>query len=293
MNSDKLKNNLSEREILPADEQKICNLLGKLDSVSCPNDFDFRLKARIANADQKDFKPSMWHTLRYILPVTATAVFAAFMMVQGGMIAPWTNQKENNFVAESSNFQPSANQTVLQNEAKNVETADSNVILIPAKPGGEQNSQMITVSNSKSELAVKTFPKMRNADLPKSSTSDESVMSRDLGVGQNRKPIYPAGINPNPLTLPPTQNQNVKPVAAGEMLEIVGIQTEIVGGKMIVKSVTEKSLAGLSGFKAGDLIEAIDDVKIGENDFLMKSNAFKKITVLRDGKTLIIRLKPD
>ena len=57
MKSNKLENNLSEREILSADEQKICDLIGRLDQVDCPKDFDFRLKARIANADRKDFQP--------------------------------------------------------------------------------------------------------------------------------------------------------------------------------------------------------------------------------------------
>ena len=56
MNNENLKNKLVEREeILSADEQKISYLIGSLEKVSAPNDFDFRLKARIANAVKQRF----------------------------------------------------------------------------------------------------------------------------------------------------------------------------------------------------------------------------------------------
>ena len=95
MKNDNLKNNLRDLEILSAAEQKISDLVGSLEKVSAPNDFDFKIKARIANADKTTFQPSLWQTLRYVLPLSVTTMVAAFFIIQAGFFSPNTTQMEN------------------------------------------------------------------------------------------------------------------------------------------------------------------------------------------------------
>lgn len=265
MNSDNLKNKLNdERENLSADEQKICNLIGKLDKVDCPKDFDFHLKARIANADKQDFQPSVWQTLRYILPATAAVLLAAFVLIQAGMFSSPVNQTENNFAAtESQIIQPSVNQIIPQNDTTITKLPNSNVVETPA-----------------TEVASRKTPERRNAVFQRNSAQVKSDRSRVLGYGNNRKPIFPVALDPTSRTIP-----------ASGVFDTFGIETEFVGGKIKVKNIREKSLAESSGIKTGDFVEKVDDVKTDEKNQMLKSNSVKKITVSRNGKPLEIRLK--
>lgn len=281
MNSDNLKNNLNESETLPADEQKVCDLIGKLDRVECPKNFDFRLKARIASADKTEYQPSPWQTLRYIVPVAACVLIVAFVMVQAGMFSP-VNQTDNPIVAATNpNIQPFDEKS---KEANLSTISNSNVSEIAAV------TNRTSSTNSLPNMDIPNNSSENRYSFPKLSPEDNSTMSRDFGVRPKRDPIYPRGINPEQIKPEKSENQDNKSISIKDTLDFIGIQTEFVGGKLRVKNVRENTMADKSGIKAGDLIEAIDDTKITPSETMLKSNSVRKIIVSRGGKVLELNL---
>jgi len=127
--------------------------------------------------------------------------------------------------------------------------------------------------------------------LPKISREDEPTMSRDFGVGENIKPLYPKNYDPTKIGRQTQGNQDNKSASTKGVFATIGVETEFVGGKMRIKNIVESSLFDKSGIKAGDIIEAIDDTKIMDNDTVLKSNKMEKVTVSRNGKIIEIRLK--
>lgn len=283
MNNESLKNNFSERELLSADEQKVCDLIGKLDRIDCPKDFNFHLKARIANANKSEYQPSVWQTIRYIVPVAACVLIVAFVMVQAGMFSP-ANQTDNTIASTTNpNIQPFDERS---NSAQIFKVTNSSEPIIAAVPN--RNSQPDTLQNTDVSLNNSAEPK---TTFPKLSPEDEPTMSKDFGVGQNRKPLNPRGINPDQILPKNPVNQDDKSIPVKDVLDIFGISTEIVSGKFKVKNVRANTIAENLGIKAGDFIEAIDDTKISQNETILKSNTFRKITVSRDGKTIVFNLQ--
>lgn len=278
MNSENLKNNLnSEREILPADEQKICDLIGRLDSVECPKNFDFRLKARIASADKSDYQPSVWQTLRYVVPVAACVLVVAFVMVRAGMFSSTANQTGDTIAsAANPNIQPFDERSGETKIFTVSNTTAPEIAAVPNRNGSTNNIPNMDVS-------LKSPSENRNLSSPKSSKEAESTMSRVLGVGQNRKPLVPKEFD---------QESNKKSLIK-ETLDFIGLETEMSGGKLKIINIRENTVADKSGFRIGDLIESVGDTKIIQGETMLKSNNVGKITVLRDGKIIGIALKPN
>lgn len=288
MNNETLKNNSGEREILSADEQQISHLIGSLEKVSAPKDFDFRLKARIANAVKKDFQPSIWRTLRYLLPLTATAIIAGFVMIQAGLFLP--NPVGKDFAVGNSQQPQIVNQPLLPANADIAQTSNSSRI---ENDSDEKKPELIiSESNPQNALAVKNPVEKKRNVVPKVVPEDEPLMSRDSAVRQNKKPIFPVGLNPDNAP-PQLFENNSNTVSAQEIFKIIGLETETKAGKIIVKSVKEKSLAEKSNVKAGDVVEAIDEQRLDQETLSPKFKGGKTITVTRDNKVLEIELKPN
>lgn len=286
MNSDNLKNDLSERENLSAGERKIRDLIGGLEKVSAPKDFDFRLKARISAAKENNFQPSVWRTLRYALPLTAVLIIAAFVMIQAGLFSATENRQIavenpkreiplnsqslmlNKQIAQISNSSFDKNKT---------EEKMPDSFVVEPKPAEITTAKNPTKKTDKKTLLV--------------SSRDESPRSKDFTVRPSNINIKPEGIPANTVSANKEINQN-NSVSVQEVLNLIGVETEPQGNKLKVKSVREKSLAGISGVKSGDFIEAIDGQKLDQKNSPPKLNGAKNITVTRESKTLTIELKP-
>lgn len=288
MNRDNLKNNLNEQENLSADERKISNLIGGLEKVSAPKDFDFRLKARISAAKENNFQPSMWQTLRYVLPVSATAIIAAFVMIQAGLFSGDAIPQENNFA--------SANQVQPQNTGSEglpfnqevVQTTNSNIVT--ETPSVIEKTEITRVADDK--LVSEKQKQIPVKYQPKSTPKGEPRNSRDLAQSPPSINILPEGISGNTSQVNKELNQN-NSVSAQEILNFIGVETENEGNKLRVKSVKENSLAGRSGVRTGDIVEAIDEQRLDQQNLSPNFKGGKTITVTRDNKVLEIELKPN
>lgn len=274
-------------ENLSADERQISNLLGGLEKVSAPKDFDFRLKARISAQKENGSQYSIWRTLRYVLPLTATLIIAAFVIIQGGLFSqsdklPAVVESQNPQIPAKSDSL-TANQQIAQtsNSAVDVNGIDKQ---IPDSYVAEPNPGNMTTAKNPS--------KKQNNTQPLVPPTVGSPGSKDFTVRESNVNILPEGIPQNAVPkINPTATPQIIP--RSEIFNMIGIETETENGKIKVRSVKENSVAGRSGVQTGDIIEAIDEQKLDEKNLPPKFKGGKTMTVMRDGKVLEIELKPN
>lgn len=283
MNIDNLKNNLDEREILSADEQQISRLVGGLDKVSAPRDFDFRLKARIESAGEKgNYHNPVRQTLRYVLAPAAAVIAAAFVLFQTGFFTPQKNQP-NNIASANMNRQMPVNRE--NSAASNKVPENSNPSIIENKDKNSLSNSLVADSKPTNQIPKK------KTNPPKNRQKDNFTGFKDIALSPSNT-RGPKGINPEKKS-PDMKNFEQKvSISAKEILNQFGIEIELAGENLKVKSVKESSVADRSGVKTGDIVEAIDDQKLDQGNLSPKFKGGKSITVLRENKLLKIELKP-
>jgi hypothetical protein len=262
-----------ENEILSADEAKVRKLLGNLQRVDAPKDFDFRLKARIANSEAKDFQPRLFPVLRYAAPLGLAIIILAVIVVN------------NLYSVDNGSIQVAENN--VQNQIRSVNMPDNSApketLIAETTPQSIVAENLTTnppVSTNKKETKTfsKNFELAANSGKPKNDKpqADNNGGSRDSALS-NTNVLMPKGFGGN------------NSVQVKEVLEIIGIKANFAGNQWKVESVGENTVAGNSGVKANDVIEAIDGKTLTGETIPAKSYG-GKLTVLRGGERLEIKL---
>ncbi len=255
MNNENFQN---EEEILTGGDAKVREMLGVLPRVDAPNDFDFRLKARIAASGAKYLKPRGFPALRVAAPLALALAVLAFIAIAGIYSV---NDNSVPQVAEGDVPMPNANKNQPQE-------------LVAGNPNPEPN------------LDEKDKPKdaeiAANPDKPRSQTSAENNNgggSRDTAVK-----------DPNVVLQGGFETKNS--FAVKDILEIIGIDASFSNKKWRVKSVRTNSPAERKGVKAGDTVEAINDIALpAETITLNGPFTGKKLTIARGGAKMEIDLQ--
>jgi membrane-associated protease RseP (regulator of RpoE activity) len=269
------------------DQMRVWQMIDELRRVDAPDDFDFRVKARIAKSKPADFQPQFFPALRYVLPVGLIVLVLGLVVYNASyfsgstpevseIIAPQM-QKERE-ISPINSF--SANQTAGTN------TNDEILVSQAANVNVE-----LADENQKKDLVTVKSPVKTRGNNPKKNYEDDAVMSRDLLLRPPPPPSLPLGIDPNRKieTSPNTINQN--PITDVQILSFMGIETVSENGNKKVKAVKSQSLAERSGIKTGDVIEAIDGKRVGGEPVRMETFESKKLTVVRDAKRIEITLQ--
>jgi len=289
--------NLQEEngEILSVEDEKLSRLIGSLKRVEAPKDFDFHLKARIANAKPSEFQPRFMPVLRYVLPLSVAVFILAFIIFNGAF---FVDNQSAPMVAENNSPAPVQAQ-ILPNAdlpfAPQVETGSAVLqkpengtpveIAIPSK-SAPKNKETV-VANKSQLIAVKSEKTTTNV-LPKADEPEDSGNSR-VSASTGTKVITPQGINLNKPAEQAPEIENQGSFSIGQVLsQFFGVETLSENGKLKVKAVKGKSIGDASGVKAGDIIEAIDGAKISETPLNSKTIEVKKITVQRGTETIEI-----
>jgi S1-C subfamily serine protease len=123
-------------------------------------------------------------------------------------------------------------------------------------------------------------------DLPVRSNGG----SVEYGVREPER-ILPRGFNS--VNSNRSANVNTDRVDTGvpvrNVLGILGVNAEFVGGECKVSAVAENSLGAGAGIKAGDVIETIDGRAVN-GETRLKGNGPKSFVVRRDGKRVNLRI---
>lgn len=271
-----------ETEILSRDDAKVRQMLGDLARVDAPKDFDFRLKARIANHKPQDFQPRVFPFLRYAAPLGLAIIILAVIVVNGlystdnnsvlvvdntvpnlvgNVSLPETSQPKEQFIAASNS------------PATNVETANFD----------KQEALVFPANTELTEQSKK--PKIQNRNFENNGGG-----SKDFALTP-KEAILPPGLNPDQKVEIPKDFLNVKSeTPVKDILSLIGIEASFSNNQWKVEAVKQNSRAERSGVKANDVIEAIDDNKISTETISTK-NINGKLTVVRGGERLEIKLQ--
>jgi len=269
---------LEENEILSGDDEKICELLANLKRVDAPKNFDFGLKARIAESKTQDFsKPRLFPVLCYIAPLGLAIIVLAVFVVNG------LYSFDNDSVAkvDENLDKPTVENVSLPNNSQPerfVATGNSKTEDLE-NPGGNLNllykdKKEINPFSKSSQLAASTR-KPKNV-LPK--VEDDGVGSKD-------------STSTSPPILVPQEFSSNNSFQVKDVLSIIGIEASFSDKKWKVESVVANSLAGKGGVKVNDIIEAIDGNSLSGETIPAAKTFNGNLTVVRGGKTMEISLQ--
>ena len=277
------KNIAGETETLSSDDQNVSRLLSNLKRVDAPKDFDFHLKARIANASPAQYKSvRFFPVLKYALPLALfLLVGAAFVLTnsyRGWDVPP---------VAETQNA-PAPEIAADHNSGQNPPANE----IQPVVPEPIQVAENAPNRNRKFQPERRTDPAL----IPTTGRKDRN--SPGVGgffdsTGRGDKDANLARIlradNSN-STRNPTELGPVIPLQFRQIFMNIGIDASDSGQKTwTVMKLAKNSIAERSGLRVGDVMEAIDDRPI---DPLYKGTfGVKSISVRRDGDVVKIDIK--
>lgn len=260
-----------------SDEQMIAQILGDLRRVEAPSDFEFRLKARIANAKPSESRPaSLFPVLKYAVPL------ALLLFVTAGVILNSTYNRpvDNGAVAAIDAPAPEPEKQV----STEAEPAGNSLNSILAD-GRDQG----TAERPKTP-AVPGGP-VRNPEVATGPRS-EGPRVRIFTGGNDRLPRVPKEftVTPNP-SLTNTNQASAKSDDVRQALSSIGVAVELEGGAWQVRSVGPGRGSEL-GVRPGDRVEAIDGQRINADTAFRDGFRLTTMTVRRDGVELELRAKP-
>ena len=276
------KNTAGETEILSSDEQNVSRLLSNLKRVDATKDFDFHLKARLANASPADYRPvRLFPILKYALPLAILLfVGAAFVLTNSytgvnvsvveSPDAPVTSMGANSVQEQ---------QTVVNNGPIRV---PDNIIVEHPKP---DTRVLVAVETKEPKLPRSNIPEVGNRNgggsyVTTARNATDPISAPVIADGNSNSVRNPG--NPGPTI----------PLQFREMLMSLGIDASDAGDKTWkVMRLAKDGIAERSGLQVGDMMKAIDDKPI--TPLYDGSFSVKSISVRRDDKVIKIEIQPN
>jgi hypothetical protein len=267
-------------------QSRVWQLIDKFEPATAPNDFDFRVKARIAGAKPADFQPSIFPFLRYALGLSVVGLILAFVVFNG----VYSIDDKTAPPIASSNFKPTEKEIPTVNSSPSEQIAEASVppsfenekpIIEITKPksGRTENKKQPAISEKETLLAVVKSPEKLQINNTKEDDNSGGSQVQSLKPAIS---IMPKGMsNSTQIVENPSSFEQVNSMTAEQILSVLGIQIVSENGKRQVKKIKPNSAAEHSGVKVGDLIEAIDDEKLTSEPIRSKTVQGKKLTVMR------------
>jgi len=258
-------------KIQDPNNERIGEMIAGLRRVEAPGDFDFGVRARIAQG-----RPST--VLGSWLPASVKlALPLALVLVIGGYVGFNAIYSPGNInVPVVADGQPSIAQPVAVSESQPV----------AAEPVVERAE----VRPEQTEVRPTTNQPVRETAAPEIESSQPEGGSVDFGATVPRK-IYPRGFDPN-VRVTANSRPVERSLGARDIFNIIGIDASYSDGGWKVRSVSAGNLAGRSGVRAGDVIEAVNGQVLGENTAFGSTFSGSSVRVRRDGAILTINLRP-
>lgn len=258
-----------------SDEQKISEMLIGLKRVEAPKDFDFHLKARIANGRPTEARPvSLFPILKYAMPL------ALFLFAGAGILL-------------YSSFNEGTNQASVPSPTVEESLPLPEINSAPAQPVGEiaiantQQTGVETPSQVRTSNAnmrdrrlaggAKTVPAGGSIDFTGRERSSSAGNSTTLTVRVAATPRNPTGINLNPT-------------GVSEAFRKIDADAGFDGGVWKITAVRANGIAHQMGLKSGDELKAINGKPLSESSQIESEFIISTIQVRRGGETMELKL---
>lgn len=288
----------NDAKVLSVEDEKIRDLLGNLKRVEAPNNFDFRVKARIASASPAGYRTAFLPVLRYVLPLGAILVVLTGFVLNGLYFA---DEQSLSTVAENAFQSPiSETQTI---KPGLIESNTAEISLPPIEnsiASGVSGAAIVRVKNKNaatSEIA-EPLASEKSAGKPKTkfAAKEENIFDNTGGtrfsaLTEPKQIITPPGINLNNVNKTTTDLPDfvkTKPLTAKEVLSQLGIDASYTNESWKVLSVRQNSPAESSDVRTGDVVEAIDGEKLTDKPMRSKTIEGKNLTLRRGAQKIEI-----
>ena len=251
---------------LSGDEAQIARVLSALPRIDAAKDFDFRLKARIAQRrSAAPARPGYITAMAYAAPVVLALIIASVFFLREPGRAEEASQV-------SQPVQVQKEETASALPLTPTEPIATSKIEVPTMPVADRGP---VTAQSRRPVETTREP----------GTRPNRIRGGSIDFGAEQRPtILPKGFDPNPtvkaLTVPPGQTAPRTP-GLSETLQSSGITAARGNGGWMVSSVAAGSASDRAGVKKGDVIES------GQTD----ANG-TRLTVKRAGSRLQINIKP-
>lgn len=243
---------------------EVSRLLGDLNKVEAPKDFEFRVRAGIAGGKPADTSRMSWlvkATVPLVLVLMIGGYFGYRALRTEPVSSPSQPEKaqQNAPVAQPIQAPPIAQQPI----------GDPNI--------AKRDNVVIQPDGTKPQA-----PKTDNQ--PGGGSYEEAVKPTN--------PIYPRGVDPRKTQADASKGQMPGArMSLSSFLSTAGITGGFAAGGWHVSSIADRSMAASSGLKAGDVIEYINDQPITGNIDLPSTFSLKSMRVRRNGASVTIPLK--
>jgi len=236
--------------------EEISQLISKLERVEAPNNFAFRLRARIQAEKQKRAKrKALLARLSYAL--SAIAIIIAFTLI-------YNLKNKNDEIAQLNTY------TELENyEPEKIANPSQKI---------EESSQ-IKEETPKESHKDKTIAKIKNNKKKQLSRSEAASLPKTTEL-----------LNKSFLRSSSIDKEKPK-ISVLDILKQIGVEGNLEEDGFKVSVVITNSLADKSGIKSEDLVLAIDEIKLNA-DTQFEKLEIKKLKIRRGTKDLIVFLKP-
>ncbi|MEQ1644505.1 MAG: hypothetical protein ABL959_13740 [Pyrinomonadaceae bacterium] len=264
------------RDFADAGEEKVAAMLGSLKRVDAPADFDFRVRARIAQGRPAGARTSWFPTFAR---VAAPAVMLAAVGGYFGYSALY--QSDEVYVAE----------VVESGSTINSRPASSSENVQPSEPVAKNTPDGILSEPAENVIEDRmTFGKDANVTREVKAIPANRRPSTDLNQGGSREDAQ--GIT-NTISISPVANTgDSRPTNARVSLSVLevfgamGIRASFSGTGWRVSSASGRAAA--AGLKTGDIIETVNGKSVGANTVFDEKFVGSAVRVKRDGITINI-----
>jgi hypothetical protein len=262
----------------PQTEEQVAELLGSLKRVNAPENFESRVKSRLAVSPAP---AGNFGFLKLALPTAALAAIALFLFLSGYLGGEVPTVEVANAPKESRSV-PQVQSVPSQMPSVNVDSAQQQ------PPSGAQT--VVAPENSNVQQPVNYQRKNPNGSRP----IDPSRQSYDIGSNTKETVVLPPGFDPNSRPRPDAnmEKRMRRPtIAATDVLRLTGVNAEFRGHDCVDNSVVAQSAGERIGVKAGDVIISLNDIRIGNGTSLPSGVDLQSITVRRGGAALVLKFQ--
>jgi hypothetical protein len=273
-----------EENNLSAVDDKIRKMIGDLPAVEPPKDFDFRLKARIANASPKAYRSNAWRPAIFAVPALALILLLglfAFKYRSGAPDRPLPVVAAADTKAAPS---PAAEPVVVpQSETASVKAPQKLI-----KPLAGQGPGTTTASKPAAPVltAASFVVRRRNTERGNTDNGSAGSYSRD-SAATDPGVMFPRGLDPRRKIETPRVNEDNSSIPVKSVLQVLGIDAANENGVWRVKSVSPNGEGGRAGVKVNDTVDAIDGKKMSDAG---NSISVKKLNISRGAEKLELTL---
>jgi len=250
---------------IEADGDPMSTTLGGLARVSAPASFEQDVLREIRT------RSNTAHTARYLwlkiaVPAGALAMLAAFF----GLSGFWTGDIPTIAVVDEQKLQSPSLDPVGSRSNVAVNTV---AVLTPETNLNARRSNSQTVAANRA------------------TSLEDPNRSMIFGVDPAETPKLPKGLDGNSSTVTDRRGvERTKAVRLIEIVEMLGIRVAFQDGAYVAAAVSETGPAKAAGIRAGDVIEALNDVSLSNTATLAGQNDVRSIRIRRDGKSFTLSL---